>query len=661
MSSSRRHGHTRYSRGSCYRASRDAPIDKMVETYYTCPPLADTRHSRTHTRLLQPGHHRARLGSTGTQKRNPRSSHRHTNDQLHSTSEHPTEHRGADAAAATGETRTQQRKQRAPTTAVDIPSALGPRPHKPPRRSSKQRLATNARRRPTAHRAPASTRHTVFALHFRSRQQARTHGPTASQSALRRRPGTLQSLQGVDQKPVPIKFGLHKPNHYTWYQAEPMLWRFINEKPSTEPPPPVDIPSLLKQTSDFMQHHPPRGTPGQQQTQPQGTQQQGPGQQPPQPAEHLPTAPLPEPQQQPAPDSKEATAAAAEAEERLSQGAPQERRNKDRRIPQPLQPPRLGGGSPAQAAAQQTRAPATDTETTQRSPPTPTHRPDAPHEQRASQPPQAAAKPAGAGQSTQTPKEQTDPHRDRPPQQPSQAVAGQSTQRSTQTPKEQPTANTARQPPQQQPAAGQSSPEPKGRTQSRRRYTRSSHQTTHRSEQQRHPAGYTGEKRPPHQRATTTTTEHATSRHPATSRQCPDRCGRHPRHTPPHTRREQSPQRHAMGSQRHPPRATHVQPDTFPPTLSVGPSLAIVAQAMPAGIWAIFAIRQTPGHLMTRTQPITHGYKGMGLTLFVRPVGPLTQGQPMVWHRRPSCGREGHATPKRGTSSSCAGRTATGP
>ena len=69
MSSSRRHGHTRYSRGSCYRASRDAPIDKMVETYYTCPPLADTRHSRTHTRLLQPGHHRARLGSTGTQKR----------------------------------------------------------------------------------------------------------------------------------------------------------------------------------------------------------------------------------------------------------------------------------------------------------------------------------------------------------------------------------------------------------------------------------------------------------------------------------------------------------------------------------------------------------------------------------------------------------------
>ena len=67
-----------------------------------------------------------------------------------------------------------------------------------------------------------------------------------------------------------LKFGLHKPSHYTWYQAEPMLWRFINEKPSTEPPPPVDIPSLLKQTSDFMQHHPPRGTPDQQQTQPQG-------------------------------------------------------------------------------------------------------------------------------------------------------------------------------------------------------------------------------------------------------------------------------------------------------------------------------------------------------------------------------------------------------
>ena len=64
---------------------------------------------------------------------------------------------------------------------------------------------------------------------------------------------------------------------------------------------------------------------------------------------------------------------------------------------------------------------------------------------------------------------------------------------------------------------------------------------------------------------------------------------------------------------------------------------------------------------MTRTQPIMHGYKGMGLTLFVRPVGPLTQGQPMVWHRRPSCGREGHSTSKRGTSSSCAGRTATGP
>ena len=100
-----------------------------------------------------------------------------------------------------------------------------------------------------------------------------------------------------------------------------------------------------------------------------------------------------------------------------------------------------------------------------------------------------------------------------------------------------------------------------------------------------------------------------------------------------------------------------IQRDTFPPALSVGPSLAIVAQAMPAGIWAMKAIRQTSGHtnrptfpmpfvLMTRTQPIMHGYIGMGLTLFVRPVGPLTQGQPMVWHMRV----EGHSTSGRGAS-----------
>ena len=114
----------------------------------------------------------------------------------------------------------------------------------------------------------------------------------------------------------------------------------------------------------------------------------------------------------------------------------------------------------------------------------------------------------------------------------------------------------------------------------------------------------------PHQRAAGTTTEHAADRHPATS---PDRRGRHPGHTPPHTWREQSPQCHAMGSQHQLHMPQGIQPDTFPPTLSVGPSLAIVAQAMPAGIWAIFAIRQTPGHtsrpnfpmpfvLMTRTQ-----------------------------------------------------------
>ena len=34
--------------------------------------------------------------------------------------------------AATGEARTQQRQQRAPTPTVDIPSAVGPRPHQPP-------------------------------------------------------------------------------------------------------------------------------------------------------------------------------------------------------------------------------------------------------------------------------------------------------------------------------------------------------------------------------------------------------------------------------------------------------------------------------------------------------------------------------------------------
>ena len=75
-----------------------------------------------------------------------------------------------------------------------------------------------------------------------------------------------------------------------------------------------------------------------------------------------------------------------------------------------------------------------------------------------------------------------------------------------------------------------------------------------------------------------------------------------------------------------------VQPDTFPPTLNVDPQLAIVAQSMPAG--TIFSIRFLPGSttrptfdmpytLMTRAHPI--------MPLFVRPVGPLQQGQPLVW------------------------------
>ena len=62
------------------------------------------------------------------------------------------------------------------------------------------------------------------------------------------------------------------------------------------------------------------------------------------------------------------------------------------------------------------------------------------------------------------------------------------------------------------------------------------------------------------------------------------------------------------------------------------PQLAIVAQSMPAG--TIFAIRFLPGSttrptfdmpytLMTRAHPI--------MPLFVRPVGPLQQGQPLVW------------------------------
>ena len=311
-----------------------------------------------------------------------------------------------------------------------------------------------------------------------------------------------------------MKFGLCKPNHYTCYQTEPQLWRFINEKPDTEPPQQIDIASILRQTSDFMQHHPPRGTPaaGQHQQQPDT---QPPAQQQHQPEDESPPAQLPEPQQQPAEGTKAATSATAEAKQRLSQGTPYEktRRSTGPGIPQPQQPPRLGGGRPS--TPQQPTAGTTNEQHT-----LPPRRSEHSDQHRTQQPQEAAA-----GQNTQR------PQRNAPPEQGTHPG----------TTEERPPSNS----PRHNATTKHQSNHRRGRQRGRVPRNRRTRHQPHGNKQQR-----VEETRTP------TQPQRPHSRHPAaaqatTSKQRATRC------TPAHTEPNQRPTHHDMGSWRHQAKAAH--------------------------------------------------------------------------------------------------------
>ena len=388
----------------------------------------------------------------------------------------------------------------------------------PPRPSNQQRPTTSIhqQRRGTP-TAAATTWHTNFTDKLGARQQEGAYGPATGQNPLERQPGTSKAYKEWIESQF-LKFGLCKPNHYTWYQTEPQLWRFINEKPDTEPPQQIDIASILRQTSDFMQHHPPRGTPaaGQHQQQPDT---QPPAQQQHQPEEESPPAQLPEPQQQPAEGTKAATSATAEAKQRLSQGTPYEktRSEQDRStgpgIPQPQQPPRLGGGRPS--TPQQPTAGTTNEQHT-----LPPRRSEHSDQHRTQQPQEAAA-----GQNTQR------PQRNAPPEQGTHPVT------------------TEARPPSKSPrhnaTTKHQSNHRRGRQRGRVPRNRRTRHQPHGNKQQR-----VEETRTP------TQPQRPHSRHPAaaqatTSKQRATRC------TPAHTEPNQRPTHHDMGSWRHQARAAH--------------------------------------------------------------------------------------------------------
>ena len=91
-------------------------------------------------------------------------------------------------------------------------------------------------------------------------------------------------------------------------------------------------------------------------------------------------------------------------------------------------------------------------------------------------------------------------------------------------------------------------------------------------------------------------------------------------------------------------------PLTYPPVLPVGPTMAIVYQSMPAGIWLAASIRQKghspplpPPHdgatvVASKTNPLDEGnqfFLGMGVSIFMRGVGPPQKwGEPPSWHLR---------------------------
>ena len=91
-------------------------------------------------------------------------------------------------------------------------------------------------------------------------------------------------------------------------------------------------------------------------------------------------------------------------------------------------------------------------------------------------------------------------------------------------------------------------------------------------------------------------------------------------------------------------------PLTYPPVLPVGPTMAIVYQSMPAGIWLAASIRQMghspplpPPHdgatvVASKTNPLEQGnqfFLGMGVSIFMRGVGPPQRwGEPPSWHLR---------------------------
>ena len=91
-------------------------------------------------------------------------------------------------------------------------------------------------------------------------------------------------------------------------------------------------------------------------------------------------------------------------------------------------------------------------------------------------------------------------------------------------------------------------------------------------------------------------------------------------------------------------------PLTYPPVLPVGPTMAIVYQSMPAGIWLAASVKQTghspplpPPHdgatvVASKTNPLAQGnqfFLGMGVSIFMRGVGPVKKwGEPPSWHLR---------------------------